>query len=465
MTTLSAEVPAQSIRLRAHFAALLLIVSIAVIEKIYIENARIEPYMTFPQILHDTLRDNPRTLLWPMDVTQQGDIRWTTTGMVFFELLGSAVGYTPAFISICALLSGVAYICGWLAFRSQLFAICLALLMAFGTQFSYAYTNSSCAMYPLQITYLLVNLLAVHCLFARDGRAGAKIIFVVSLLLSAVCWETWLDYGAFLLVLCAFLFGWRKRHKLQSRNQNLFLVATITLTTMVVYLAIRIPAAKLFVQPGREAELLVTYPSPLVAIDDLCSNYITYLFTSLTNFLPPVLTSNSMHCYSAAELVGFQNGYDVPSTHFVPMHYLFMWRYAAGAVLALYLYLLFRVLRAAYQSARPSFVLYAAMLMLVGLGFGTHALIKFRPYNSVPILPYKCLISILGTTILIAFGLMQAHRRLTRRWFGVCITSVACCVLLASFTRPAWQRRMGECMGLYGKASVLQGSWATHGRK
>jgi hypothetical protein len=68
------------------------------------------------------------------------------------------------------------------------------------------------------------------------------------------------------------------------------------------------------------------------------------------------------------------------------MHYLFLWRYYAGAAAVVFLYLLYRMLEKALADRSADALALSIFMVMMAVGGPTHALIKFRPMKSVPIL-------------------------------------------------------------------------------
>jgi hypothetical protein len=76
--------------------------------------------------------------------------------------------------------------------------------------------------------------------------------------------------------------------------------------------------------------------------------------------------------------------------------------------------------------------------MLVASGFFVRTFIKYRPYLSVPLLTYKCILSILGVTYLLAFLTVRLKKVLTNRavYLGIVICIWAF-ILYGGITRNA----------------------------
>ena len=140
-------------------------------------------------------------LLLPYDFAGRY-VRWSPTGLLLTTVLDQQTSPETTILVLSSLLVVVAFITSWLAFHSWAFTLTFTLIMTFGAQFNLAWVNASCSVYYLFVAYALVNLLCLHSLIARPTERPwlARGGFVVSLLLLALCWETWLDYFVFLAI-------------------------------------------------------------------------------------------------------------------------------------------------------------------------------------------------------------------------------------------------------------------------
>ena len=98
------------------------------------------------------------------------------------------------------------------------------------------------------------------------------------------------------------------------------------------------------------------------------------------------------------------------------------------------------------------------LLLLVAAGSATHVMIKYRPYMSVPSLSYKCLISIFGATVLLAYLLTVARPCFRHAWGYRCL--VGCTwsiILLGAVFRPAYLSHLNGKVGLAGYPNPIKG--------
>jgi hypothetical protein len=400
----------------------------------------------------------PWKLLLPATI-DGGHVRWSTTGLVITTWLDQAMSAETTIYLLATLLAAVSFVTSWLAFRSFVFTTTFTICMAFGTQFNYAWVNGSCSVYYLLVAYAEVNLLCLHRLLTQPDSypRATRVTFVASLILFALCWETWLDYAIFLVLLCVVggLFIWRHRRWDLSRRCRF--VGCTALGIAVPYLLVRVAYGGSHNVAGSESELLLNHNHAALMIEDLYSNVLTYLYIALTAFLPPwFLSSNAQVDLGEEELLRAQNGYHAAYGAFVPMHYHYLWYFQAGMAALAFAYLTFRLVRRCVRRPSAECMCLAVLCLLVWCGFSTHALIKFRPYLSAPVLSYKVTVSILGVAVLLSVAVMKVVRQVRRPvGAGILLLLVWGVLLLGTFTRPHWQATLLSKVGCSGPPDPL----------
>ena len=119
---------------------------------------------------------------------------------------------------------------------------------------------------------------------------------------------------------------------------------------------------------------------------------------------------------------------------------------------AVFVYFLIRNAKIALQQkSLPHVYLTMTMLMIV-CGFAIHTLVKYRPYLSVPLLSYKCMVSNLGVALLLAYGLMHARRivPLPRVVYPLLIVLAWGIIGYGALTRPAYLTHLSSQVGMGG---------------
>lgn len=275
---------------------------------------------------------------------------------------------------------------------------------------------------------------------------------MVSLIVFALCWEQWLDYCVFLLTCCAFLYLLLRRHPELSK-QYLHRVRFVALSTVLVtvgYVAGKLPSSGEHFTPGHESDTIFTYHYPIMAAEDVLSNLITYPYIAVSTFLPSfVVSSNSLYYHGDKKIIAEQHGYHPEGMHLVPMHHLFYWHFYAGMFFVVFLWAFARTLRKVWNSPGAQSIIPLVLLAMIGMGFTTHLVIKFRPYLCVPLLAYKCIVSVLGVALLLSYGLMQAGRLFASHGkYVTTVLGVWTILLIAAVDRFPHNNHLSQQVGL-----------------
>lgn len=397
-------------------------------------------------------KEQPWKLLLPVDCGG-GRYRWTPTGYVVIDLLNRCVPAPRIFVGLLILLVVVSYVGSWLIFRSRVFSSTLAICLGFGSQFNYSYIHNGGHLWVLYSLYMLINLFFLCALATWTvGLRNAKIGFVVSLVLFALCWEQWLDYLVFLLTGCGFFYLLCRRFPEVGRQylDRVRFVALSTFLVAVAYLAGKLPSTGEHFTPGHESDTIFTYPALTMGVEDVLSNLFTYPYIAATSFLPSCfVSSNSLYHFGAEKLVQEQHGYHPEQTHLVVMHHLFFWHYYAGIVFLGFVWLIVKFLRRAWTQPEWHSIFPLVLLWLIATGFATHTIIKFRPYLSVPLLGYKCIGSVVGVALLLSYGLMRSvHLFADHRKYVVAILGVWVVILIAAVDRFPHNSHLSQQVGL-----------------
>lgn len=341
--------------------------------------------------------------------------------------------------------------------KSTLFSVVTTFLFAFGTQLDYTFTYGNLIALYLVLTYVAISFCElIRYLNAPRDDWRAFSFYGLATALAAVSNEMWLNYATGLF--CALVFGivWAKRHNRPDLSRRCQIALATLLTILAAYLVIRMRVASQYVQPGAEEELIVTYRHWSLFVDDVITNFFTLLYMSLSNYLPALLSgSNSLSSLPPAEIIASQHGYHAQYENLVIMSHLYLWRFHAGVLVALFFVALIWMARRSWLTDNivPAIIV-ALALMVVG-GFSTHLSIKMRPYNSTPSLPYKVIMSVSAWTVLISYvawqiGELQAEW--SRKWIAIGVCFVA---LSAAITRPGMHAAFLAQTGLAGYADPM----------
>jgi hypothetical protein len=370
--------------------------------------------------------------------------------LVITHLTELRIGVPATWYLFNALLVVVSFAAAWAAFESMAFAYTFAICMGFGTHFYHAYAVTGGMASPLVACAFELALVCGYRFVMAERRAAVwAAAFVASLVATALCYVGWLDLAAFSCAVLPFLMLLAWRHGERVRLARVAIVAAVVLLTAVLYVFLKIKIG--YDQgSGSESDVVFNYPVLAPAIEDVVSNIITQLYMSATNFLPPsFVSSTALYQYGAESLVDMQHGYHATFQFLVPMHYLFLWRFAAGALaLALAAALVTTWRRAWVQLSRDrvALIVFVSMMWLAG---STHALIKIRPMKTTPVLGYHVLLGVLGAALLISYGVMMIWRNWRSGILRVVATAAIWLVLFyGALARPAMLNHLAAQSGL-----------------
>jgi hypothetical protein len=425
-----------------------------------LERTRFPAYPIFP--------DNRIPLTWrlllPYDIGTaensfhpKGSYHWFTTGLTVVKLAEQFFTPYTVFCTLNALLIVASFMCTWGMFRSLVFSYTVCICMAFGTQFHWVYICSPIEAFYLYVIYLEANLL---CLFKvlRGGERRWRFAYGATLVLLALNHEQWLSYLAFLVPACILLWVYAARAMIPEMKPRVLFVAVCTGLVAAAYLAIRLQYGEQQSRPGGEDQMIFMYASPVLAIEDFISNVFSLLYIAISNYFPPWLVgSNSLYFLGREGVIAGQEGYHAPQSYLVAMHHVFYWYFFAGMAFTIFVYFLVRNGRTALLQGSVRHLYLTLSMLLIAAGFAIHALIKYRPYLSVPLLTYKCMSSNVGVAYLIAYCLMDARRMISRRWVWSALVAIVWAVIAyGALARPAYLSHLSKEVGLMPLPDPLQ---------
>ncbi|MCE5252278.1 hypothetical protein LLG96_18920 [bacterium] len=376
---------------------------------------------------------------------------WTTTTLILTHFLTFILSTETIWFIYNALVIIASFFVSWWVFRSRVFSYTLAICMGFGTQLYLSYlVTGTMTLYLLLIYYMFLLFSGYKVLLSEKHRILWKFLFLLSLLITALAYEGWLDFLVFICIVSVFLFVIFAQSGQSWRIPRVIFIFVSSTITGILYVLIKTRYYQYGQAPGSEPDVVFNYPYLMLATEDVISNVFFYLYLSLTNFLPPfMLSSNSLYHFGAEKLIELQHGYHAPFTYLVPMHHLFIWRYYAGAFFVVFYYLLFKVIRKSFKTLSPHYIIITVFMLMIAVLSPTHIFIKFRPMNSVPYLSYKVLVGILGSALLISYLMMTARSRFrnTYNYIGF----VVCCwgfILYSALIRPAFLSHLAIISGV-----------------
>lgn len=425
----------------------------------------VRPYLLGRVDLDQILRTAPWKLLLPLPELNDG--AWGTTGFVVLFLLEKYVGPGITYLIFNALLIIVVFWTSWFAFRSHIFSFTLAVCIGFSTFNYHIYSvPGSNVIYP-HLMFLSILMLS-HFKVVQTERVNSSwgALSCAALICYALSYEGWIAYSAF-AVLASVVSGvtlWRLGQCSRVRCVVLVLLQTIVATVLYVVIRVQVPTTFRF---GSEADVIFNYKSLAPAADDLISNFFTYFYLTISNLLPPSFGfSYALQRFGhigEKEVVRLIGDYHSAFHYLVYPNYLFMWRYYAGVLAAVFVCILIRQVRAAVVGKSMSALGVAVFMLLVLTTSPGHLFIKFRPYNAIPFLSYKTPSSVLGLYCLVAFLAMMFAKRFENRrkevWIG--IAGLWAYVIYLGLARPGVLTLMSmqTQMGIYPDPARTLTNW------
>jgi hypothetical protein len=376
---------------------------------------------------------------------------WTTTTLIVTHVVTGWMGLAArVWYLYHAILIIASFVTSWVLFRSKTFSYTFAFCMGFGTQLYHTYSVSgSIALVLLPVYFELLLLFAYLVIRTDRPPVWMWLGFGVATMVTALSYESWLDLMVFVWAATPILAVplWLSGRTGPCRRLTLVVAVLTAVACGYIYIKTHVGFAQV---NGAESDVVFNYPVFAPKIEDVVSNWLTHLYIVLTNFLPPVfLSSSALYELGGAQLVAYQYGYHAPAAYLVAMHYLFLWRYAAGAAAVLFALALFRAIRSLWRSMTPDTTAVALFLVMIAIGGPTHTFVKIRPMKTVPLLAYHAPVGILGVSLLIAYLLMRVRRDTDSRTLSAAAIAGAWCVMgYASLARPAMLDHLAAQVGL-----------------
>jgi len=374
---------------------------------------------------------------------------WVTTTLILSHFVEKATSPAFAWLSFNAILIVASFVLALWVFGSRVLAFTFAFLMGFGTALYHTYAESGSIAFCLLFVYYEAVLAAAVKLVAGDRRPHVWMVCGAGVVLMVLAYEGWLDFLVFAWIASVYVVCVLYRAR-RTRSARMLAALALALTAIgVVYVAVKIRYGYGQVS-GSESDVVFNYPAIAPAVEDVISNVVTHAYLAVTVFLPPMfLSSTALVELGGDRLVALQHGYHEPFSYLVPMHYLFFWRYMAGAAFIILLYALVQAVRRSWQSLDPHDIAPAVFLLMILVGGPTHSFVKFRPMNSAPVLTYHVMIGVLGSALLIAYLAMRAWTRIPNRRAAAAVVALIWAVALySSLTRPARLSAMAAQVGL-----------------
>ncbi|NPV40427.1 MAG: hypothetical protein HPY72_03665 [Anaerolineae bacterium] len=365
-------------------------------------------------------------------------------GNILIHFLGKLIGIAGVWYLSQIVLMLTAFFLSWKVFRSPYFSYFLALCLGFGTHFYNAFQYSSVvSLYLLQALFCLLLYLSYEFIRREEHNRGYFLALIPTLLLTTVFYEGWLDFFAAVWAISIFLFIYFHVKRQTRYTRRLLSVFVLFTVTAAVYILIKLTYTD-FAHATGESRVIFSYGAYFIwrALEDPVSNYITQLFVTLTNFLPPAfLGTNALYHYS---------GFLQQQKPLFMDHYVYFWRYGAGILFTLFYLLLIKVVKKIFRDDPfPSIFPLVIFLIMVAVDSPTHTIIQFFQMKALPVLGYYNHQGILGVSLAFSFLIYYLNEKIAdKRWMYLIFSLAVIVVLVSAIRRPIYLWKMIEVAGL-----------------
>jgi len=408
------------------------------------------PYAS--EVIPEMLETEPWRLWLPWDQGTGGRIRWNPTKSLPVYFLSTILSPQALYLVLTSIMVIALYVAGYTATKSLRFAGALGIIATFSTFLNYSFVYGSLARNYLMIAYAaLAAAMLVQYLKASPSKENLWLIgFIVVMPLLILAGEFWINLVIPVLISFGYVFAWAK-HQNQVQLGNRIQRVSIALTGMVIaYFAFRMQFASSSFESGFENEVVFTYSSWLLMIEDMVVNYMTYVHMTLSSVLPGFLTFSPSYTHLGPELIlEEQHGYHQQFASHVVSSHLTSWRFVAGFMFAGALAAGWHWVKAAWKSTDGKKLVSVVLLIIVLTGFAGYIPIKMRPFLLTGVFHYKVLMSATALMVLLAWLIHESATWKVRNYQRQAFVAIVLgSVLLAGFTRPTTYRPALEAVGL-----------------
>jgi hypothetical protein len=364
---------------------------------------------------------------------------WTTTSLIVTHFIEMRLTPPVTWYVFNAALIVMSFVTSWAVFRSLAFSFTFAICMGFGTQLYHTYAvTGSMSLCLLIIYYQLVLLSALRVVQGAGPTLLWRTTFALTVLVTALAYEGWLDFAVFMWLAAALTLVVGYRFEKREWWPGLLFASGWLAAVCVAYLYIKINFGY-GQSAGTESDVVFNYPVLAPKIEDVLSNVLTEFYMVVTNFLPPpFLSSTTFYELGGDRIVDLQHGYHSQFSYLVVMQYLFLWRYYAGASFVVFGYVAIRTVRRSLKAWSPDNFAAAIFLLMAATGGPTHAFVKARPMNSMPVLGYHVIVGVIGAALVLSLFARSAMTRPWRRGVGATVVvAMWATILWGALARPA----------------------------
>jgi hypothetical protein len=374
---------------------------------------------------------------------------WSPTGIIPIFILEKFIPPCIIYYILNVLLILVGFFISNSIFKNPFISLTIAFCLAVTTHnYHIYYSNGVMERYLTLIYFQFTAFCHYNIIKGNNNRILWKGLSLISVIILALSFEGWLDYPFFLWLCSPILILVFYRSENRDKIPGLLFVTGTTTAIALLYLVVKMQMGTPQLK-GTELDLVFNYDHVCLAIEDVISNWITYFYMTITNFFPPsLISSNSLQRLTAHEIVESMNNYprvspryindlNDPLQHLAYYHHLFLWRYYAGILFAIFFYIFIKVTKQTLKKYSINNIILFLLVLLILIGSPMHSMFKFRFYLAAPYLTYKLSLSILALIYLIAYLLAQFTQSNRSILFKrVVVTLTYLIILYSAFRKP-----------------------------
>jgi hypothetical protein len=393
----------------------------------------------------DVLKKDPSAIFLPMSCA--GRFFYAPTALVPVAGLKYLVGFDNAYIILNTVFLFTLMLCSFYCLRSVQFTLLVACFWIFNEPLIHIFYIGNLLAGYVYLTYLALNIfLFIRCLRVDFSSKWKLAYFGLSFILLLFSWEHAANYVFFLISL--FLVCLLLRDDILPRKSFYAFLSIVAVVVCVfaLYVYIRMQHVGDILVRGSEDETILTSLSSWLAVEDVFSNMVTYIYMSISYVVPIVFTqSNALVLLGKEAIISDQNGFIPLQSHLAYFHSIFFWQYIGGAVFALYILFLFHTYLAARKmKSLDCFILFSLALMIF-MGSLLHMSVKFRSYLSIPFLSYKGSTSIFAVSLLVAYGIYLIGKNKPRTSYLLTFMMIVC-FMVNGLLRPRIYNKLSDAV-------------------
>lgn len=366
---------------------------------------------------------------------------WSSLGIGLLPLLKISFGNTGSYFILNTLFITVAFSLSWLVFRSKIITITVGICAAFTTLNDHVYQNSSLIAIYIPFIFCFFNMYSVYQLFqVSRPKTYWWFVWLLSLLLYILSFEGWVDYYAVTLLASLFCFYLLFRESDWIRINRLIKILSILTFMFLVFVILKVKYGYASAK-GAEHDLIFNYGKHFIPlmIEDFIGNFFTFFYTTIITYIPPIFSfSTSLIKYGSPALMQLQNGYDPAYIYLTAINALLLWRFYAGVLITIFVYLFYQVNRILLRKFNQHYFFLSLFMLMVLFGSPAHFFVKFRPFHIIPWLAYQTFIGQIGIILLIAYalGMLHSNSKINKKMAWIITLVVWSCIISCAFLKP-----------------------------